>query len=279
MNSEPIVVTEKLKATVAKVWNAITDKNMMKHWYFDIEEFKPEPGFEFHFTGGEEVKYLHLCKITEVIPHKKLSYTWSYEGHDAETLVTFNLKEDDNHTLIELVHEGVEKLSPYGADFAKENFLKGWNHIIGTSLKEVVETITINDSIEINAQPEKVWDQLTDQVKVKQWAAAFSEGTTIETSWKPGSEVIWKDGDGNIGAKGIVKVFEPSKKLQVLYCDDVNPDPGSPLGEYAETFTLKDTGGKTHLDIISGPVMIKYGTMQQPMWTDALQRIKAMAEE
>jgi uncharacterized protein YndB with AHSA1/START domain len=279
MNSEPIVVTEKLKATVAKVWNAITDKNMMKHWYFDIEEFKPEPGFEFHFTGGEEVKYLHLCQITEVIPQKKLSYTWSYDGQDAETLVTFNLKEDGKHTLIELVHEGVEKLSPYGADFARENFIKGWNYIIGTSLKEVVETITINDSIEINAQPETVWNLLTDQEKVKQWAAAFSEGTTVETSWEIGSEVIWRDGDGNIGAKGIVKVFEPHKKLHVRYYDDASAEQGAPLGDYSEVFIIHGNNSNSHLNIEAGPVMKKYGLIQQPMWKDALESIKALAEK
>jgi uncharacterized protein YndB with AHSA1/START domain len=139
MTSKPIVVSERLNAPAATVWEAITDKNIMKHWYFDIKEFKAEPGFKFQFTGGDEIKYLHLCQIIEAIPNKKLSYTWTYEGQDAETLVTFNLEEDGNQTLINLVHEGVERLSPYGADFAKENFVKGWNHIIGTSLKEALE--------------------------------------------------------------------------------------------------------------------------------------------
>jgi hypothetical protein len=52
---------------------------------------------------------------------------------------------------------------------------------------------------------------LVDREKVKQWASAFSEGTTIETNWSIGSEVIWKDGEGNIGAKGIVQLFDPRK--------------------------------------------------------------------
>jgi uncharacterized protein YndB with AHSA1/START domain len=138
MNNEPIVVTEKLDAPAAKVWDAITDNNSMMQWYFDIKDFKAEPGFQFQFLGGEEIKYLHLCKIKDVIPHKKLSYTWAYEGQDEETLVTFYLEEEGGQTIIKLEHEGVEKLSPYGADFAKENFVNGWNHIIGTSLKEFV---------------------------------------------------------------------------------------------------------------------------------------------
>ena len=51
----------------------------MKQWYFDLSEFKPEPGFEFQFYGeghkGE--KYLHLCKVTDVVPEKRLRYVKS----------------------------------------------------------------------------------------------------------------------------------------------------------------------------------------------------------
>ena len=71
----------------SKVWKAITDRDDMKKWYFDIAEFRPEVGFEFHFRAGDEKKkYLHLCRITEVIPDKKLAYSWRYEGHTEETL-------------------------------------------------------------------------------------------------------------------------------------------------------------------------------------------------
>lgn len=280
MNSEPIIVKEKLEAPVTKVWKALTDKQLMKQWYFDIADFKTEPGFKFQFTAGEEeVKYLHLCKITEVIPFKKLAYTWAYEGQNAETLVIFNLEEDGEHTWVKLVHEGVDKLSSYGADFAKENFVKGWNQIIGTSLKEFVETITIHSSININSIPEIVWDILVDHEKVKQWAAAFSEGTTIETNWNIEYEVIWKDGDGNIGAKGTVHAFEPNKKLHLRYYDDVDAEPGTSLGDYSEIFLLNSNDGGTTLNIEAGPVIKKYGLMQQPMWEDALKRIKTIAEK
>ena len=79
--AKPIVKEVLIKAPPAKVWKAITDKEDMKQWYFTIEEFRPEAGFEFEFSGkgqkGES--YLHLCRITEVIPLKKLQYTWRLE--------------------------------------------------------------------------------------------------------------------------------------------------------------------------------------------------------
>ena len=278
MLAEPIIVKEKLDAPVTKVWEALTDKDQMKLWYFDIADFKAEPGFKFQFTGGDKVKYLHLCKITEVVPYNKLSYTWAYEGQDAETHVHFNLLEEDKYTWVELVHEGVDALSKYGADFARENFIKGWKHIIGTSLKEVVETMMVYSSIEINSSPEKVWEILVDHEKLKHWATAFSEGTTVESNWNVGSEVVWKDGEGNTGAKGVVQEFNPGKKLLLRYYDDVNAAPGTSLCNYSEKYFLDSYNGNSILRIEAGPIMKKYGMMQQPMWEDALNKIKNIAE-
>ena len=51
MKAEPVINEVLLNAPVAKVWKAITDKDDMKQWYFDLAEFKPEVGFEFQFKG------------------------------------------------------------------------------------------------------------------------------------------------------------------------------------------------------------------------------------
>jgi uncharacterized protein YndB with AHSA1/START domain len=140
MKNEPIVIERTFNAPVERVWNAITDKDSMKKWYFDLAEFKPVVGFEFQFTGGtEENKYLHLCKITEIIPGKKLSYSWRYDGYEGDTLVTFELAVVNSKTTVKLTHVGIETFPSDNPDFAKENFEQGWNHIIGTSLKEFVE--------------------------------------------------------------------------------------------------------------------------------------------
>ncbi len=42
MKNEPFVIERILNAPVERVWRAITDKDEMKNWYFDIPEFKPE---------------------------------------------------------------------------------------------------------------------------------------------------------------------------------------------------------------------------------------------
>lgn len=140
MRVENPVITESVyHAPARKVWQAITDKNQMKQWYFDVSGFRPEPGFEFWFEGGTEYKtYVHLCRITEVIPEKKLSYTWRYEGYAGNSLVTIELFSEGEKTRLRLIHSGLETF-PADPDFATDNFRQGWNQIIGTNLKEFVE--------------------------------------------------------------------------------------------------------------------------------------------
>lgn len=138
--AEPVIKEVLLNAPVSKVWEAITDKDQMKQWYFDLKDFKPEVGFEFQFTGGtEESKYLHLCKITEIINNSKLTYSWKYDGYRGISYVTFELFAEGNKTRLILTHEDLESFGNDNPDFAKENFVEGWNHIIGTSLKEFIE--------------------------------------------------------------------------------------------------------------------------------------------
>ncbi len=139
MNNEPIIIERTLKAPSLKVWKAITDKDEMKKWYFDIAEFKPVAGFEFQFSAGDdEKKYLHLCKIIEVDGGKKLTYSWRYDGYKGNTFVTFELFDEGDKTRLKLTHQGLETF-PKIPSFAKESFVSGWTHIIGTSLKDFLE--------------------------------------------------------------------------------------------------------------------------------------------
>lgn len=141
MKSEPFVIERTYDAPVKKVWEAITNKDQMKQWYFDVPAFKPEIGTEFEFTGigTEGQKYNHLCKVTEVEPDRKLSYSWRYKGYEGNSFVTFELFPEGDKTRLKLTHAGLETFPAVQA-FAKENFVMGWTELIGASLKKFVET-------------------------------------------------------------------------------------------------------------------------------------------
>jgi uncharacterized protein YndB with AHSA1/START domain len=145
MKKNPVIVENKYNSPVEVVWKAITDKDTMKSWYFDLAEFKAEPGFEFRFEGGtEETTYLHICKVQEVIPYKKLSYTWRYQGITGETLVSFELLSEVDGTTVILIHEGIETFPSGNPDLARNNFLAGWKEIMGVSLKKYLENSAKN---------------------------------------------------------------------------------------------------------------------------------------
>jgi len=141
MGTEPFIVEQSYKATVERVWKAITEPEEMKAWYFDIPDFRPVPGFEFQFLSGpdENRQYLHLCKVTEVVTGKKLAYTWRYEGYEGSTLVTFELFDEGGLTRRKLTHEGLHTFPEGNPDFKRESFEGGWNWLIGTALKLHVE--------------------------------------------------------------------------------------------------------------------------------------------
>lgn len=140
MTHEPFVIERTYNAPVKKVWEAITDKNKMKEWYFDIAEFKPEVGFEFQFTGGNEGRtYLHLCKILEVQEYKKLKHSWRYDGYEGNSFVTWELFEEGEKTRVKLTHEGLETFPMNNPDLAKNNFVMGWTEITGTLLPNYLQ--------------------------------------------------------------------------------------------------------------------------------------------
>jgi uncharacterized protein YndB with AHSA1/START domain len=136
----PVIIEADFQTSAAQVWHALTDVAAMKQWYFDIAEFKTEPGFEFEFIGGTPEKpYKHHCTITEVIPLKKLAYTWRYEGYSGESLVIFELSELGTKTHLKLSHEGVDSFPVENPDLKRENFEIGWSHIMNISLKNYLE--------------------------------------------------------------------------------------------------------------------------------------------
>ena len=144
MKNEPLIVERTYNAPADRVWKAITELDQMRQWYFKLAEFRAEIGFEFQFEGGPKGKtYLHKCQVTEVVPGKKLQYSWRYDGYEGNSFVTFELFEEGDKTRLKLTHEGLETFAASNPDFAKENFMKGWTSIIGTSLKDFVEKVSV----------------------------------------------------------------------------------------------------------------------------------------
>jgi len=141
MSNQPFVIEREFDASISKVWDAITNNEKMKKWYFQLPEFKPVVGFEFQFLGGEEggEQYKHLCRVTEVVPGKKIVYSWRYDGYPGNSLVSWELSELGDKTRLRLTHSGLDSFASSVQAFRSENFAKGWIHILDESLKGFLE--------------------------------------------------------------------------------------------------------------------------------------------
>lgn len=138
MKKDTITLERTFDAPIGDIWRALTVKELMKEWYFDVAEFKAEKGFEFQFSAGEtpEKQYVHLCKVLEVVEGRKLVYSWQYEGYEGYSVLSFELLEVADGTKIKLTHTGLDTFPATNPDFVFSNFEGGWSYFIDTSLPE-----------------------------------------------------------------------------------------------------------------------------------------------
>ena len=141
METKPLILERSYRASIEKVWKAITDRDQMKEWYFDFEEFKAEKGFKFQFTGGDEhVQFLHEFEILVSDPPNKLSCSWTYPDYKGYSVLTWELfSEGANKTKLRLTHEGLESFPQDNPNFRLESFTAGWNEFINEALPNFIE--------------------------------------------------------------------------------------------------------------------------------------------
>ncbi|ANH80485.1 hypothetical protein A8C56_05305 [Niabella ginsenosidivorans] len=139
---DPISITQELNAPVNKVWSAITSRAEMIQWYFEmIPAFEPIVGFEtsFNVHTPDNKDYLHLWKVTEVIPQRRIVYNWKYKGSPGSSFVVWELTASDNKTILEFSHHGQSSFPKDNPDFARESCVKGWEYFISQRLKKFLE--------------------------------------------------------------------------------------------------------------------------------------------
>lgn len=137
----PIIVEQRFTASVDAVWNAITDADEMRQWFFDnIPAFEPEVGFETQFTVTNEGRvFPHRWKVIEATPPEKIAYDWQYDNYAGDAVVTFELSAEGDGTRLKLTYTVLEDFSDDIPEFERESGLAGWRYFIQESLKAYVE--------------------------------------------------------------------------------------------------------------------------------------------
>ena len=137
MNS-PFIIEQVYDAPIEKVWQAITEEDQMREWYFpQIIRFEPVVGFEFQFTDDGS-NYKKDWWVTRVIAGRSLAHSWIYKDYPGRSDVTFELFKEENKTRLKLTHTGLASF-PHDPHFARHKFEEGWERIIRTDLKKNLE--------------------------------------------------------------------------------------------------------------------------------------------
>jgi uncharacterized protein YndB with AHSA1/START domain len=136
----PFVIERVFDAPVSRVWKALTVRDHIGEWFMDLDGFEPEEGYEFTLVAEHKDKrYVHLCRVMEVIEQQKLSYSFRFQNTDGITYVTWELFPEGRKTRLRLTHEGLEKIAHAGPDYGRKNFAQGWTSFFDQRLVQFLQ--------------------------------------------------------------------------------------------------------------------------------------------
>jgi len=110
---------------VETVWEYLTNSELMAQWLMK-NDFQPIVGLDFQFRTNPipslDFDGIFYCKVLEVVPFKRLSYSWK-SGPGAgeitlDSVVIWKLEPKDKGTELFLEHSGfskIENLTMYNA--------------------------------------------------------------------------------------------------------------------------------------------------------------------
>ena len=134
-------------------------------------------------------------------------------------------------------------------------------------------------SVTIDAPRAKVWDALTNPLKVKQ----YMHGTNMSTDWKVGSPITWTgEWQGqSYEDKGTVLAVEPERLLKTTHWSPMGGSQAKPENYHTVTYELAEQGGKTILALThdNNATQEEADKMAENNWGPMLQGLKETAEK
>lgn len=113
-----------------EVWDYLTKSDLLSQWLMK-NDFKLIIGHKFQFqsTPGHdcETAGTAYCEVLEIVPQKKLSYSWKTgKGKEmtVDSMVIWTLTEKPGGTELLLQHNGFDLIQDY------ESHAEGWNRSV-----------------------------------------------------------------------------------------------------------------------------------------------------
>ena len=129
-----------IKAPASKVWKAIIEKEQISQWLMPVDDFAPELGNISHMRWGDGEEIVnHTYIIKEIVPEKKLVLLWRVSGFPGDTIITYELNEEDRKTKLTFTLQGWEGAAFESNKQSRDEDLEGWRSVIEKVLKDHIE--------------------------------------------------------------------------------------------------------------------------------------------
>lgn len=137
----PILVEAQFKNSAEALWNALTSLPEMKKWYFEVlDDFQPKVGFKTSFKVHSENRiFTHQWEVTEVVPQKKITYSWRFLEYPGASTSTFEVMENNDGAALKLTVLVQEDFPDDIPEFKRESCMGGWDYFIHGNLKEYID--------------------------------------------------------------------------------------------------------------------------------------------
>jgi uncharacterized protein YndB with AHSA1/START domain len=127
-----IVVEREMPHPPEKIWRALTESTLIEDWLMK-NDFEPVVGHKFNFRAQPVMGWNGVtdCEVLEIVPLKRLVYSWSASGEQAEgglkTIVTWTLTSRANGTHVRMEQAGFRPQDEGGY----RGMGSGWPRILG----------------------------------------------------------------------------------------------------------------------------------------------------
>jgi uncharacterized protein YndB with AHSA1/START domain len=128
-----LTLVRRIKAPPAAVYAAITRPDLMLQWWGPdagptlsaVADVRPGGRFGIVFRLLDGAEHTPTGVYREVVPDRKLVFTWEWPGMpERESLVTFLLEPVEGGTDLTLIHEQLPD------DAARTSHERGWNGVL-----------------------------------------------------------------------------------------------------------------------------------------------------
>ena len=272
----PLRMQIKLNATPERIFAALTDSEALETWFVEHADIDPDANrYDFwgKFTPEAPDKESGQHRLLAYEPNRSLKFAWNWS--DQETEVSFTLHPRGDQTILAVEQDrgqpGKHQIDSYTMEdfwfLSLENlrrYLDGKPCDIRATFP-IPETGNIEFAINIDAEPERVFDVLTNPEEVERWIASDAE-----IDLQPGGKYL-------LGWEGMESMkiveLEDNQKLAITMVG-MDGESGTVV-----TWTLEGSGGKTRLTLVhSGFGLDEKTEGLQAGWRNFMGWVRSVAE-